>query len=149
MPVIACLWLIIRGTHSTRQMGSCVPFALLSLPKMSAFLPQTCPYDTCTVSFNCAKQLTTNIMGNFYYLGVVSHHSLEEQIGINKCFIVFFLIDTLWLLTEFVPRCFLGWSGFQIVCLGSTMHTHENHQQNVMFSVFLYLWRWVSGLGSC
>lgn len=32
-----------------------VVFGLLFLPKMSAFLPQTRPYDTCTVSFSCAN----------------------------------------------------------------------------------------------
>lgn len=46
-------------------------------------------------------------MDNSHYLGVVSHHSLEEWLRINNCFIVcVFLIETLWLLTEFVPHAF-------------------------------------------
>lgn len=32
-----------------------VPFGLLSLPTLSVFLPQTYPYDTCTMSFSCSK----------------------------------------------------------------------------------------------
>lgn len=40
-------------------------FGLLFLPKLSAFLQQTCLYDTCcTVSFNCDKQLAANITEN-------------------------------------------------------------------------------------
>ena len=75
VPVIACLWLIIRVIHSNRQkglLGPCFPFGLPSLPKMSLFLLQTCPFDICTVPFCQAKQLAANIVGDFYLLKVVS-----------------------------------------------------------------------------
>ena len=75
VPVTACVWLIIRVIHSNREKGSlgpCFPFGVLSLPKMSLFLLQTCPFDIRTLPFCQAKPIAANIVGDFYLLKVVS-----------------------------------------------------------------------------
>lgn len=44
-----------RAPQQRRDGLAVAVFGLLFLPEMSAFLPLTCLYDTCTVSFSCAN----------------------------------------------------------------------------------------------
>lgn len=72
--------------------GGCFPFGLLSLPRVSAFLLQTCPYDTCVLPFACAKWLAANIVDNLLsWRSHLSHWLLWRLKWNRKMFCCFFL----------------------------------------------------------
>lgn len=73
-------------------------------------------------------------MDNFYYLGVVSHHSLEEELGINNCFIVcVFLIETV----DWICATMFSWAVWFPDCLPwfNCAHTRDSAMRSRVFGV--------------